>query len=78
MKSVLKKKAEITEMCIENGDISVSETIVPMVFFDPKHSREIRKMLFDEKPIKPIEMKRNLISIEGERSKEIRLNKENK
>ena len=78
MKSVLKKKADITEMCIENGDISVSETIVPMVYFDPKHSREIRKMLFDEKQIKPIEMKRNLISIEGERSKEIRLNKENK
>ena len=38
MKSVLKKKAEITEMCIENGDISV---IIP---FDETAERLIKEL----------------------------------
>ena len=76
-KSVVKKKADITKMFNENGDVSVSETIVPTAYFDPKHAREISKIIYNEKQIKPTKMKRNLISIEGEKSKEIRLNKEN-
>ena len=47
MKSSLKKNTDITKMYIENGDVSVSETIMPIVYFDPKRSREIRKLLFN-------------------------------